>query len=180
MVNRGLIISASVILLAGGMLALRFPVLIGAYDQFGFQIQCGTGYSADLIQASSADDERTSHQHNSTAPGPSTKDYVGQCGESLLTRRLWAVPAAALGGSILMLLTAAALVDDMRHRRGQRRADPVARTPGKSIERSPDAGTAGSTAAWLPNRGLARSTGLGAAPAGDSGRHLPRDTGPDP
>ena len=44
----------SVALIAVGLLALNFPVFIDAFDQFGFQIKCGTGFCADLTQAAAA------------------------------------------------------------------------------------------------------------------------------
>ena len=34
-----------VILIVAGLLALNFPVFIDAYDQLGWQIKCGTGFS---------------------------------------------------------------------------------------------------------------------------------------
>ena len=38
-------------LIGVGLLALNFPVFLDAYDQWGFQIKCGTGYLTDLTQA---------------------------------------------------------------------------------------------------------------------------------
>ncbi len=61
-----------VALIAIGLLALNFPVFIDAYDQFGFQIKCGTGFVANLTQAAAA-----AGQHN----------YVGQCETALMVRR---------------------------------------------------------------------------------------------
>lgn len=52
--HRGpLIVFAAVVCLAGGLLALRFPVFIDAYDQFGLQVKCGSGFTTDLTQAAS-------------------------------------------------------------------------------------------------------------------------------
>jgi hypothetical protein len=71
-----------------GLLALNFPVFIDSYDQFGFQIKCGSGFAANLAQAAEA----------------SGGDHVGQCETALLLRRLWAIPMIAIG-SILLALT---------------------------------------------------------------------------
>lgn len=101
MINRGpLIVSAAVVLLAAGLFALYFPVFIDAYDQFGWQVKCGSGFAADLTQASSA-----------VGVGG---NYVDQCDNALLVRRLWAIPAAAAGGLTLTWLAGVALVHDYR------------------------------------------------------------------
>ena len=72
-------------LIATGLIALNFPVFIDAYDQFGFQIKCGTGYFANLTQASEA----------------SGGDYVGQCETAVMLRRLWTIPLVAIGSILL-------------------------------------------------------------------------------
>ena len=55
MVNRRvLVVSAAVIFLAAGLFALYFPVFIDAYDQYGWQVKCGNGFTAELTQAASA------------------------------------------------------------------------------------------------------------------------------
>ncbi|RAU98243.1 hypothetical protein DQP58_06045 [Mycobacterium colombiense] len=110
MTNRGpLIVSAAVVLLAGGVFALYLPVFIDAYDQFGWQVKCGSGFITDLTQASSA-------------LGVGGK-YVDQCDHALLIRRLWAIPAAALGGLTLTWQAGVALAHDYR------RSTPSARQP---------------------------------------------------
>lgn len=102
MTNRGpLIVSAAVALLAGGLFALYLPVFIAAYDQYGWQVKCGSGFTTDLTQAS-------------TAAGAAGGNYVDQCGNALLVRRLWAIPAAALGGLTLMWRAGLVLVRDCR------------------------------------------------------------------
>jgi hypothetical protein len=78
----------SVGMVATGLLALNFPVFLDAYDQFGFQIKCGTGFGANLSQAADANNG----------------DYVGQCETALLLRRLWATPLAAIGAILLAIL----------------------------------------------------------------------------
>ena len=117
MVNRGsLIVIAAVVFLAGGLLALRFPVFIEAYDQFGWQVKCGSGLATDLTQASSAEKKPTGQKGHADAPRTSGNDYVGQCDDALMTRRVWAIPAAALGGLTLTWVAAAALAHDWRDR----------------------------------------------------------------
>jgi hypothetical protein len=74
----------SVALIAAGLLALNFPVFIDVFDQFGFQIKCGTGFGANLAQAAEAGG-----------------DNVGQCQAALLVRRLWAIPMIGIGTILL-------------------------------------------------------------------------------
>jgi hypothetical protein len=78
----------AVVLIATGLIALNFPVFIDAYDQFGFQIKCGTGYVASLSQAAAA----------------SGGDHVGQCETALRVRRLWTIPMIAVGSIILAIV----------------------------------------------------------------------------
>lgn len=73
------------LLVVVGLLALWFPVYLSQYDQYGIQIACGRGFSADLSQAAEA----------------GGGGVVAQCGTALLLRRLWAIPAAVLGWLIL-------------------------------------------------------------------------------
>lgn len=102
MINRApLIISAAVMFLAGGLFALYFPVFIDAYDQFGWQVKCGSGFTTDLTQASSA-------------VGPAGNNYVDQCNHALMIRRVWTIPAAALGGLMLTWQAGVALAHDYR------------------------------------------------------------------
>lgn len=85
----------SIALIAVGLIALNFPVFIDAYDQFGFQIKCGTGYISDLTQAAEA--------HGGD-------NYVGQCETALMLRRLWTIPVAAIGSILLAILVLVAAV----------------------------------------------------------------------
>lgn len=78
----------AVALIAVGLLALNFPVFIDAYDQFGFQIKCGSGFSTNLAQAAEA----------------TGGDHVGQCQTALLLRRLWTIPMVALGAMLLAVI----------------------------------------------------------------------------
>jgi hypothetical protein len=79
----GIVAAALVVI---GLLALWFPVYLSQYDQYGMQIVCGRGFSADLSQAASA----------------KGNGLVSQCGTALLLRRLWAIPAVVVGWLILV------------------------------------------------------------------------------
>lgn len=108
MVNRGvLIVSAAVTFLAAGLFALYFPVFIDAYDQYGWQIKCGNGFTTELTQAASA------------AGG----NYVDQCNSALMVRRVWAIPAAVLGCVTLTWQAAAAVAHDYRRSTPPARGD---------------------------------------------------------
>lgn len=72
-----------------GLLALNFPVFLDVYDQWGWQIKCGTGYNADLMQAEIA---RQASPHT---------NFVDQCQTALLSRRAWSIPIAVVGWLIL-------------------------------------------------------------------------------
>lgn len=101
MTSRGpLTVFAAVVLLGGGLLALNFPVFIDAFDQFGWQVKCGNGFTTELTQA--------------TAAGTAGKNYVDQCNSALMVRRLWAIPTAALGGIILTWQAAVTVAHDHR------------------------------------------------------------------
>jgi hypothetical protein len=82
-----------VFMIAVGLLALNFPVFLDAFDQYGFQIKCGTGYATDLGQAASA-----AGQHN----------YVDECETALTLRRLWTIPLVAIGALVLLAVAAVA------------------------------------------------------------------------
>lgn len=91
MSNRALFLSiAGALLVVVGLLALWFPVYLSHYDQYGMQISCGRGFSANLSQAADAKGD----------------GLVAQCGTALLLRRIWAIPAAVLGWLILTGLVA--------------------------------------------------------------------------
>jgi hypothetical protein len=83
------------VLVVIGLLALNFPVFLDAYDQWGFQIKCGTGYATDLTQAAA-----TVGQHN----------YVDNCETALLIRRMWTIPLVAICGLVLIAVTAASAI----------------------------------------------------------------------
>ncbi len=74
----------SVFLIVVGVVALNFPVFIDAYDQYGWQIKCGTGFGSDLTQAAAA----------------TGGNYVDQCGTALMWRRMWTIPMVAFGAIV--------------------------------------------------------------------------------
>ena len=76
-----------VVMIAVGLLALNFPVFINAFDQFGFQIKCGTGYFSNLTQAAEAGG-----------------DHPSQCESALLVRRLWTIPLIVVGSMVLTVV----------------------------------------------------------------------------
>jgi hypothetical protein len=82
----------SVALIATGLIALNFPVFLSAYDQYGFQIKCGTGYFANLAQAAEA----------------GGGDHVGQCETALTLRRLWAIPLVLIGSILFAVIAVVA------------------------------------------------------------------------
>ena len=60
MSNRALFLGvAGALLVVVGLLALWFPVYLSQYDQYGIQIACGRGFSADLSQAGESAAEAT-------------------------------------------------------------------------------------------------------------------------
>jgi H+/Cl- antiporter ClcA len=87
------------ILLAIGLLAMNFPVFLDSYDQWGWQIKCGTGYISDLSQA---------------AATVGDQDYVAQCENALLMRRLWTMPLAIIGGLVLIVVLVASATTSAR------------------------------------------------------------------
>jgi hypothetical protein len=88
--NRGwFILFLGAALVGIGLLALNFPVFLGAYDQWGWQVKCGTGYRADLMQAEIA---RQASPHT---------NFVDQCQAALVWRRVWSIPIAVVGWLIL-------------------------------------------------------------------------------
>ena len=91
------IVSAVVVVV--GLLALNFPVFLDAYDQWAFQIKCGTGYATDLTQAAAVVGEH---------------DFVDQCGERAARRRMWTIPLVAISGLVLLVVTLASAIASAR------------------------------------------------------------------
>ena len=77
--------AAAVALLTVGLLALRWPVYLPDFDAWGVQVKCGSGFSADLAQATFA-------------------GATDRCQQALAVRRMWAIPVAALGWLIVVAL----------------------------------------------------------------------------
>jgi hypothetical protein len=87
---RLLILITGVLLLVGGLLALRFPVFLSDFDQWGFQINCGTGFQSNLTQAGIADSAGT--------------HFVDQCHASIAMRREWSIPVVVAAALLLSAL----------------------------------------------------------------------------
>jgi hypothetical protein len=96
--RRLLVLGAGVLLLAVGLLALRFPVFLSEFDQWGFQIKCGTGFHSSLTQASVA--------------GSTGAHFVDQCHTAIAVRRYWATALAVAG---LLLLGALVVIPRRQH-----------------------------------------------------------------
>jgi hypothetical protein len=88
--RRLLILVTGLLLLVGGLLALRFPVFLSDFDQWGFQISCGSGFGSDLTQAGIADSAGT--------------HFVDQCHAAVAMRRAWSAPVVVAGGVLLCAL----------------------------------------------------------------------------
>jgi hypothetical protein len=96
--RRFLTLGAGVLLLTIGLLALRLPVFLADFDQWGFQISCGSGLASSVTQAGIADSAGT--------------HFVDQCQTAIAMRRAWAVPFTVAG----MLLIGGLLVTSPRQR----------------------------------------------------------------
>lgn len=96
--SRLLILAAGVLLLLGGLWALRFPVYLSDFDQWGFQVDCGSGFQSVSAQAV-------------TAGSPGTH-FVDQCHTAIAIRRAWTIPLVAGG---LLLLTALLMRPSHQH-----------------------------------------------------------------
>jgi len=81
------------VVIVAGLLALNFPVFLDDFDQYGFQIKCGTGFATDLSQATAAAGDHT---------------YVDQCETAVLVRRLWTIPPVVIASTVLVVLVAVA------------------------------------------------------------------------
>jgi hypothetical protein len=87
------------VLVVVGLIALNFPVFLDAFDQWGFQIKCGTGYASDLSQAAA-----TVGQQN----------FVDKCETALLLRRMWTIPLVAISGLVVLAVTVASAITSGR------------------------------------------------------------------
>lgn len=91
-------IAAGVILVIA-LLAMNFPVFLDSYDQYGWQVKCGTGYVSDLAQAAATVGE---------------VNHVDQCEAALLMRRMWTVPMAVLAAAVLLAVVVASATTSAR------------------------------------------------------------------
>ncbi|OBG17609.1 hypothetical protein A5765_05730 [Mycolicibacterium celeriflavum] len=91
-------IVAAVVLIIG-LLAMNFPVFLDSYDQYGWQIKCGTGYVSNLTQAAATVGE---------------VNYVEQCEDALLARRMWTISMVVLAGAVLLTTLVAAATTSAR------------------------------------------------------------------
>jgi hypothetical protein len=85
--QRLFVLSGGVVLLTVGLLALRFTVFLPDFDQWGFQINCGSGYQISLTQARVA--------------GSAGTHFLDQCHAAILTRRAWSIPLVVAGALLL-------------------------------------------------------------------------------
>jgi len=88
--RRLVILAVGLVLLMGGLFALRFPVFLGDFDQWGWQINCGSGLHGAFTQAVIADSAGT--------------HFVDRCHTALAVRRAWTIPLAAAGALLLSTL----------------------------------------------------------------------------
>src|SRR5271168_5171746 len=94
--QRVVILVVGVLLVMGGLFALRFPVFLGDFDQWGFQINCGSGFQSALTQAVIADSAGT--------------HFVDRCHTALAMRRAWTIALPVTGALLVADQTAASAV----------------------------------------------------------------------
>jgi hypothetical protein len=87
------------VVLGIGLFALNFPVFLDDFDQYGWQIKCGTGYVTDLSQAAAA---------------VGGTNYVDACQSALLMRRAWGLPLVVVGGTVLLAVLVASATTSAR------------------------------------------------------------------
>jgi hypothetical protein len=85
--QRFFVLVVGIALVVGGLLALRFPVFLPDFDQWGFQINCGSGIQSALTQAGVADSAGT--------------QFVNQCHTAIAMRRAWSIPLVVVGALLL-------------------------------------------------------------------------------
>ena len=88
--QRLVILAVGVLLVMGGLFALRFPIFLGDFDQWGFQINCGSGLQSALTQAVIADSAGT--------------HFVDRCHTALAMRRGWTIPLPVTGALLVSAL----------------------------------------------------------------------------
>ncbi|HZU45844.1 MAG TPA: hypothetical protein VFA16_01095 [Mycobacterium sp.] len=88
--QRLFVLAAGIALLTVGLVALRLPVFLADFDQWGFQINCGSAFHESLTQAGIAD-----------AAG---SNFVDQCQSAITMRRAWTILLVATGALLLSAL----------------------------------------------------------------------------
>jgi hypothetical protein len=90
-----------------GFFALYWPTTLDEYDQWGFRIACGSGFSQDLAQAAAADHGGSAANPAANPAADATRpdtDYAGQCQSAIWIRRAWAFPLLVIGAVLLIAL----------------------------------------------------------------------------
>lgn len=87
-----------------GFLGMWQPAYLSEFDQYGIQIECGSGFLTDLSHAERADGSGV---------------LADECGTALLVRRAWAITLMMGGTAVLIVLAL----------RGTRVARPVSSAP---------------------------------------------------
>ena len=88
--RRFFVFAAGITLLVGGLLALRFPVFLPNFDQWGFQINCGSGFPDRVDAAGIADS--------------GAGQFIDECHTAVAIRRAWAIPVTMAGALLLSAL----------------------------------------------------------------------------
>ena len=124
-------IAVGVFLVAAGLLVMRFPVSLSAYDRWGFTIVCGNAFKLDSTQAVLADQQPR-------AAAADSRTYVAQCRHAVALRRLWTIPPVAIGTAILCLYAGAGVLSsESRSQRRNNTADPPRPPTAPSTDDSP-------------------------------------------
>lgn len=87
------------ILVLIGLFAMRFPVYLADFDQWGWQVKCGSGLASDFAQAAAA---------------TNADSFVRDCETALLMRRLWTVPLVVLGAVAFVGTLLASALESLR------------------------------------------------------------------
>jgi hypothetical protein len=92
--------AAAVVLI--GFLGMWWPVYLSDFDQYGIQIDCGSGFVSDV-----------SHAQRASAA------LVDDCDTALMIRRSWSIPLMVAGSGVVVALAL----------RGTKVARPVSSAP---------------------------------------------------
>lgn len=88
---------AGLVLALIGLAALWFPVALDQHDAYGFPIECGNGFTAKVPQLDGG-------------------EVVDKCESALLMRRVWAIPAVAVGWLLVTVFLIAWVRESPRSR----------------------------------------------------------------